>query len=49
MVVMNIKASLVTLYVRRVLCPLISSSLQPTKEGIVILVFQKIKSQMSPS
>lgn len=35
----NIRASLLTLYVLHMLCPLISSSLQPSKEGTVILVF----------
>lgn len=49
MVVMNIKASLVTLYVRHVLCPSISSSLQPTKEGIVIWFSRKSSPKCHPA
>lgn len=36
-------------YVCFVLCPLIPSSLQLSKEGIVIPVFQKTESQRSPN
>lgn len=43
MVVLNLRASVIEpfLCVFYVLCPLVSSSLQPSKEGIVIQLFQK--------